>query len=216
MGERLIVVVENCTGDTAVRVNQMLAALISDSPLTPAPSYEAVPQPIVKTDVPDPIQVPAVTLEPVKEEPAPDLRKAEPIVSQTDFFEEPIPEEDALNTPVQSGAKTLRGALEQNDVKAIVQCLFDSKNLPENTRHTVNKICRQFLQRDLDKREPAITAVQDIKAFVTAYLPFLKTPLRQILSQTGYESIEDFFQYSEEWLVQEAYRSLLEAIRNEL
>ena len=148
------------------------------------------------------------------EEPMPDLDTATPITGPEDLFPEPIPEEEAMNTAVEGPARTLRGAIQQKDTTAIIRLLRMQKE--SCVALTVNKICRDYLEQDLNYRDPNTADAAEIRLFFEVYNDYLKDAALKILSATGFNDMDTFFRMNTDDVLHEAYYSFIDVVRRNL
>lgn len=190
-GARMIMVVENCTGDIAAKVNNFILDILGmDSEPTPVP--EIVP-------------------EKPKAEPIPDTTKATPITRETGkAFEEPVPEQVAREFPVPGFSATFGRALNTGDTKAVVWAMMQTQHMNPAMQHTIVRMSKQYILQDCQRRVPANTTTAQIKRFFDEYEPLIKKGIKHILDSAAYATLNDFFELTDEYFHQDAYRVVLE------
>lgn len=99
-GARMILVVENCTGEIAAKVNDFILDILG---------FESTPA-----------TVPEIVPEQVKAEEKPDLTNATPVTRESGkAFDEPAPEAVAREYPVPGISATFGKALDTGDTNAV-------------------------------------------------------------------------------------------------
>ena len=191
-GSRLIIVVENCTGDLATKVNNFLLDLLGTTEAQPVP--EVIP-------------------EETKEEVAPIVEEAEAItVKNPTPFEAPAPEDVAKDFLVEGDSGTFGEALRRKDTQAVVWATVKANKADESIRQTLVKMCKQYIYNDCASRDPEITSTEEIKKFISIYKPIIGGAIKQILGSSGYATLDDFFDLADEYIHQDAYRVIIEEI----
>lgn len=126
----------------------------------------------------------------------------------------PMSVEEALNTIVEGTNATLRDAIEHYDTASVVVAYINAKKFGEVT---IVSECRKYLVADCELRLSIDSAsTLEVKAFCALYNPLLKDCIREVLDQAGYENLDMFFRYSDEYLHQNAYLSWLITLIEEL
>lgn len=199
-GSRLVIVVENCTGPLAAKVNSFILDVLG---LDEDPAnLQDVTQ-----------EVPGIVPERPIEDDAPDLSQAEEIGQGNEApFNAPIPEELARSLAVDGPSGTLGRALDTGDTAAIVKMCMQTKNMDESVRYTALKLCKQYILKDCKRRTPECTPTNEIIKFFDVYKPLIGAAIKDILSQAGMSSIKDFFTLQDEYIHQDAYSTVLECI----
>lgn len=202
-GNRLVIVVENCTGELATKVNRF----ILDALGMPEISSDDMPEQA------KPVAVPAIVPEVVAEEKI-ELDQCTPITaSEEKPFEEPIPLQAANDVAVKGGSGTLGNAIRNKDTVAIVELVAkDSKTMNESTRTSVLALCKTYIREDCIKRDPYYATTAEIQKFFEIYEPLLTNSIQQILGSVGYANMRDFFGFTDEHVHQDAYASVLESL----
>lgn len=191
-GARFMLVVENCVGETAKKVNAFILELMG-----------AI----------EPEQIPGIIPEKPVDEPPPSVARMEEITpNDPEPFKVPIPEEDAKNLPVDGPSGTLGRAIDAKDTEAIIAVCLRAKTMDESVRDTAMKLCKEYILNDCQKRIPENTLSNEIRKFFRIYKPLIEGATTQILESAGYASTEDFFDFADEYLHQQAYASVLESV----
>lgn len=199
-GSRLVIVVENCTGPLAAKVNEFILDVLGVGEDAPAPETVLT-------------EIPGIVPEKPIEEPAPDLSKATPIEKGDEApFNAPIPEEMARGLPIKGPSGTLGRALDTGDTAAIVAMCMQTHNMEESVRYTALRLCKAYILKDCQNRIPECTPSNEIIKFFEVYRPLIGGAIRDILSQAGMSSLKDFFNMQEEYIQQDAYATVLECI----
>lgn len=199
-GSRLVIVVENCTGPLAAKVNAFILDVLGVGDESPAP--EAVLT-----------EIPGIVPEKPIEESAPDMSKATLIEKGDEApFNAPIPEDMARGLAVRGPSGTLGRALDTGDTAAIIAMCMQTHNMEESVRYTALKLCKDYILKDCQKRIPECTPSNEIAKFFDLYKPLIGVAIRDILSQVGMSSLKDFFTMQEEYIHQDAYATVLECI----
>lgn len=194
-GARLILVVENCTGEIAAKVNDFVLDILQCNV------------------APEPTPVPAIIPEKPVEEPMPNVEKATPInVESGRAFDEPVPEQMARNYPVDGVSGTFGVAIDTGNTETIVAVYQQINNMDVSMRYTITNMCKQYVRDDCLRRHPDCTNTSQIKKFFNEYKPLIGNELRYILSSSSYANIEDFLDFGDEYQHQEAYRYVIECL----
>lgn len=190
-GARMILVVENCTGDIAAKVNNFILDILGmDS---------------------KPTSIPEIVPEAPKEEAIPDTTKATPITKETGkAFVEPVPEQVAREYPVPGVSATFGHAFDTGDTKAIVWAMMQSQRMDPAMQHTIIRMSKRYIQRDCSRRVPDAASIAQIRRFFDEYEPLIKRGIKQILNSAACANLDDFFGLTEEYVLQDAYRVILE------
>lgn len=189
-GERLCIVVENCTGATAAKVNRFLLDILG-VPVEPA-------------------EVPGLTPVEVIEDPMP-LTDDMEIITEEQLFDEPSPIEEARSLPVDGPSGTLGYALDTGDTYAVVRATL-APNLDERMRYTVIELCKEYMINDCLARVPETATRQDVQNFIVAYRPLIKAQLIELLNADGFNDLKAFLENVSVEKLQHAYRAILEAL----
>lgn len=193
-GNRLILVVENVTGETAKLVNEFLAK-IHGIPVASEP-------------------VPAVVPEARIEEPIPEILPEQEVAdTSTPVFAEPAPEDMAMALPVSGECSTLGEAIKCHDTRAVVALVGKLDAVDEALRQTAMTLCKAYIYRDCCNRDPDITGTAEIQKFFADYAPLIKSATKQILEQMGYADLRNFFDFEQEFVHQDAYRAILDNLK---
>lgn len=191
-GARLIIVVENCVGDTAEKVNNFLLDVIGTAP---------------------PKTIPAVVPIEIEEEAAPEIRIEDEITAENPTpFVAPSSKESARACPVNGASGTLGRALDTGDTAAIVEFTAGVRNIDESLRHTALEMCKRYMLDDCICREPENASTSEMKRFVVNYLPLVKTSVKEILCGAGYADIDTFFEHANDIQQRGAYQSILDGL----
>ncbi len=189
-GSRLILVVENCTGEIAAKVNAFVLDLLGTN---------------------GPEVIPAVVPITVQEEAEPEVRPEQEITKENgNLFNAPAPEETAKNIPVDGPSGTLGNAINTGDTNTVVRVCVKATNLDESLRHTVIKLCKEYLLDDCSRRNPDNAGVHDFKSFCETYKPLIDKSLKNILSQAGHNKLHHFIAEAKLEVLRDAYSRLLD------
>lgn len=191
-GNRLIIAIDGCSGEIAKKVNRFLGELIG------LEAGEEMPS----------VSVPDVEPVEVDTEP-PSVTDMQEINSAEDLFPEPVPEE--LASQYVYDDRTLETLIDEKDTGAIVNLLQELLGDKENNAPVI-AVCKSYLKQDCARRVPENATTKEIKRFFVAYYPLLKKAVDQILEQSGFAMMRDFFDVAADWQHQDAYKSALEAL----
>lgn len=187
-GNRLILVVENCTGETAKIVNSFLAQLLVGE----AEEVQNVAPPMVAEDTP------------------PAIKESQKITAGA--FTEDISEEEAgklvfFQRPVQYW-------LNANHIPAIICIATEArKNLSAYQYRTVIALCSRFLHNDLYRRNPSDASEEEIKDFFDSYKDLLKPLHSFLLKKAGCSDFDVLWKETNLSVKQDAYRCALDELR---
>lgn len=191
-GNRLIIVVENCTGEVAGKVNDFLLDIIGTA------------QPKV---------VPALLPQNAVEEAAPEIRVEDEITPQDPApFAAPSSKEAARACAVPGASGTLGHALDVGDTEAIAKLVTMVHKMDESLKHTVVAMCKKYILDDCIRRNPAEATTNEIRRFFSDYRPLIKATMNEILSKAGYADIDLFFAHANMVQQQGAYQSILDEL----
>lgn len=192
-GDRLILVVENCTGELAVKVNKFLSEIIG---------LEAAPT-----------TVPALAPPIVEEETIPNVTEQK--FAMPGDFNEPPTEQEILCYKFTGGpfsGTNLKDALKKAGVKAAIEIACNTKALSKEVKGDIVGVCKQYLMDDLCKRDSKVDSLLEISKFFKLYYPLIKGGVEQILSMSGYSDITDFLDFSDEQTQRDAYESIIQGL----
>ena len=199
-GSRLVIVVENCTGPLAAKVNNFILDVLGLD--ENSVNLQDVTQ-----------EVPGIVPEKPVEKERLDLSQAEEIKQGNEApFDAPIPEELARSLPVDGPSGTLGRALDTGDTAAIVKMCLSTKNMDESVRYTALKLCKQYILKDCKRRTPECTPTNEIIKFFDVYKPLIGVAIKDILSKAGMSTLKVFFTLQDEYIHQDAYSTVLECI----
>lgn len=193
-GDRLILAIENCTGDLAVKVNRFLAE-------------------IVGVEAAEPKIVPALEPPEVIDEITPDLTKA--IAAKPGDFKEPLSEKEILHYTLKEGAysgKSVEQVFEEFGVDAAIKIACEVKIIPEDIRESVVKLCKRDIMKDLNRRNAEMDSIEEIKAFFNQYKFLVRDGIEQILAMAGYVTLDEFFILADEQMQRDAYESIIQGL----
>jgi len=161
--------------------------------------------------------IPGIKPKDVSSEPIPDF-SSEKEMGYYQMVSNPIPlpmsVDEALNTIIEGTNVRLKEAMEHYDTSSIVIAYINARRCGEAT---IVSECRKYLVRDCELRLSIDSASTiEVKAFCALYDPLLKDSIREVLDQAGYENLDMFFRYSDEYLHQNAYLSWLITLIEEL
>lgn len=126
----------------------------------------------------------------------------------------PMSVDEALSTIIEGTNVTLKEAIEHYDTSSVVIAYINARRCGEST---IASECRKYLINDCELRLSIDSAsTLEVKTFCALYDPLLKDSIREVLDQAGYESLDMFFRYSDEYLHQNAYLSWLLNLIEEL
>lgn len=196
-GDRFILMIENCTGELAEKVNQFLADILGP--------------------VPEPQTVPG--LEPMENcsDDTPQTEKLQ-TANPGDFKEKPTKQE-ILNYTFETGTfkgYTLKSALNEHGINAAVKIACEIKSIEQPMRKEILDGCKQMIAKDLTKRKPQNADMDEIDTFIHLYKPLAQKGIQQILSMSGYSSLEEFFVFSDEKMQRDAYEALIDALKEKV
>lgn len=188
-GSRLILVVENCVGETAAKVNNFLLDILGTA---------------------EQAEVPGVVPMTMQEEYPVDMTEAAEIDPyEREPFEAPSPEDVVRSMPV-SETLTLGEAIDNNESALVVRAIKLLQNADDGTKMTGTALCKQYIWKDCQHRDPEIACTEEIMEFFKAYRPLIGVGIKQILESSGISSLEDFFALSDEYFHRAAYKSVLD------
>lgn len=193
-GDRLILVIENCNGELAVKANNFIADILGIVPAEPEPVLDVEPVSVAN-------------------EAMPKIEECELIVDKKPFSE-PSPKEFAYNTFVEGGSGTLGNAIALRDTQAVIGVCASAGTLTTETREPVVEICKEYIYNDCILRNADLEALEDVKVFFDLYEPITKKAVKNILNSTGYANLNDFFELADEFMVRDAYRCILDELLN--
>lgn len=197
-GDRLILVIENCTGDLAIQVNKFLAEIIG-----------------LKNSSPK--EVPALVSIPVNDEPMPEIDTLQQAHSG-DFIEPPT-DEEIKRFSFSDGAykgMSVYDALKQDGIKAAVRISSKSNLLPKNIKGKAIEICKKSIAQDLCLKNTSTASRNEIYDFFTLYSPIIEDGIKQILCMSGYSSLSDFFAFADENTLKDAYEGIVLSLREKI
>lgn len=191
-GSRLVIVVENCTGPLAEKVNNFLLDILGAEP---------------------PRTVPAVVPQEIREEPIPDTTIITEI-TETDPspFKAPSSTEEARSYPVEGASGSLGRALDSGDTTAIVKLSTKTHLMDESLRYTVLELCKQYMLDDCIKRDPADASLKEITRFIGEYTPLIRACIQELLKQAGYADIKTYLECADIEQLRGAYQAVLDCI----
>jgi len=192
-GDRFVIVVDNCTGETATKVNRFIIDMLG------------LPQAAVVEPKILPAVVPTETV-PINTDLCEVLEDATEITTSEDLFKEPTLEAEARNIVVAGGAGTLGHAIETKDTATIVKTCAESKD-PQ-----VTKLCKSYIYTDCLRRDYEFATDAEIRTFYKDYEPLISAAITQILDSAGYASLDEYMDFASERLVRDAYRAIIESI----
>lgn len=192
-GDRLVLVVENCTGELAEKVNHFLAEILDIVPVAkPVPGLAPLEN---------------------EDEPQPDISNLTP-VSPGEFKEAPTIQ--AISKYVFSSGqykgKTFEYALKKNGVAAAISIACSIKSIEQPLRDSILKYCKQMIAKDLASKDVQNDSFDAIGNFFEMYKPLAIKGIQQILSMSGYASLEEFMVFSDEKTIRDAYEALIKAL----
>lgn len=193
-GDRLILAIENCTGDLAIKVNRFLAE-------------------IVGIEAEEPQIVPALEPPEVINEPTLDLTKA--TTAKPGDFKEPLSEKEILHYTLKEGVysgKSVEQAFNEFGVDAAIRLACEAKNIPEDIRESAVRLCKQNIMKDLNRRNTEMDSTEEIKAFFNQYKPLIRDGIEQILAMAGYVTLDEFFILADEQMQRDAYESIIQGL----
>lgn len=191
-GARLIIVVENCTGPMAEKVNNFLLDILGTA---------------------QPKEVPAVIPIEETEDIAPEIRVEDEIGPENPTpFTAPSPEEIARACAVTGASGTLGRAIDTGDTAAVVRLSTVAYKLDESLKCTVLALCKRYMLDDCVCREPENASADEIKRFVLDYYPLVKGNVAEILNKAGYADPDAFFKHANMVQKQGAYQSILDGL----
>lgn len=190
-GARMILVVENCTGELAAKVNDFILDILG---------FESAPA-----------TVPEIVPEKVQVEEKPDLTNATPITRESGkAFDEPAPETVAREYPVPGISATFGKALDTGDTNAVVTALMETAKMDPSMRYTIARMSKKYIYEDCSRRIPDAATTVQIKRFFAEYAPLIKKSIKFVLDSMAVANLDDFFALTDEYVQQDAYRVVLE------
>lgn len=196
-GNRLVLVVENCTGELAVKVNAFLSDIIGIESSKPVPALAPVE---------------------VKEEAPPKIDDMEPIEDPKPVFQTPPTQKEVGEILIPEGmyqGMTVKNALEQVGLKAAIAISVMFKKFPGQEQTVLNQ-CKAVMEKDLNSRVSDTASVFEIEEFLNLYQPLIQKTIRQVLQMAGYSELQDFLNFAEEDVLREAYYSILEELKTRI
>ncbi len=192
-GDRLILTIENCTGELAQKVNTFLLDILGME-------MEAIPVPAV-----EPIKI--------EEEKAPDIARLS--VALPGDYDEPEPQEILEKHIIESGnfkGMSIKKAIEQSGMKAIIELVLYSKTREGSLKTDIVNFSKKKIAEDLQIRNMRITDAEEARDFINLYYPIIKDGISQILQMSGYADLDSFFEFASEEIINDAYQSLLQSL----
>lgn len=194
-GARLILVIENCTGELARKCNAFLADLVG---------IDAAPEPI-----------PAIVPIQVKDDPPP--------TEQTLMHMEPVTQIIEEDQSCSSGSQIIpsgpfkgllvNDALQQYGIRAAIDLIQRRSQFPESVQNDLLVVTKKLIHANAASRNPETASLGEIKDFFEEFHPLIENSTRQILEMSGYSLILDFLDFAPEHMQQEAYFSVLDELK---
>lgn len=191
-GARLILVIENCTGELARKCNAFLADVVG---------IDADPEPI-----------PALVPLQIRDDPPPDERTMEPVVRMDEDKRDHSCESRQIPSGPYQGLR-VKDALLQHGVKAAIDLIQRRSQFPELVRDDLLAITKKMIYSNAAARNPDTASLEEIRAFFSEFQPLIVNSTRQILEMAGYSLIADFLDFAPEHMQQDAYYSVLDELK---
>ena len=170
-GTRCLIAIENCVGETARIVNQCLLSVLGMN---------------------DPNEsVPAVV-------PVTEIHNALPEFSEVDKMENMPAYQNSDNESQlvfpdgEYKGKSPGQVIQEGDTKTVIKLLQQSHSFDENLKQVVVKECKQYIYQDLLKIDFEMATPYTIKNFFFTYRPLIREGIKEVLSRSGYSSLDDF------------------------
>ena len=188
-GDRLILVIENCTGDTAAKVNAFVADILGINEDFPAPKEIEGVEPIVTAEIK-----------------MPDISKAKAIETIEDFF--PVSQnKDIYSFSLPDEMYPLSVAISSMDIKYISKILIycEANDFPEKEK--VESICKQTLRDDCSIRVYD-DSMDRIDKFFEDYSDIITKEVKAICEATGNSDYQNFRINETEETIRDAYEAI--------
>lgn len=196
-GDRLILVVENCKGDTAVKVNAFLSSLMLDS---------------------EPQEVSHIAPMQIKEEKAPDISDLDEVKGEA--FDTPPSKEDTESSLLLTGAYkglSIKDAIAKDGVRAAATLIATKDSvISDNEKDNMVVICKETLRTDLYIRNMDMFDRSVFADFISVYEPLIKEGISQIINRAGYNSIDDLINFAPDHLLENAQEALIDGLMENL
>lgn len=194
-GPRLILVIENCTGELARKCNAFLADIVG---------IDATPEPI-----------PALAPIHVKDDPPPTEQALAQMMPITQIGKED--QSSALDSQVIASGPykgmTIGKALEEHGVSAAIDLIQRRSQFPESIRDELLFATKTLIHTNAVSRNPETASLQEIREFFVEFHPLIINSTQQILEMAGYSLILDFLDFAPEHMQQDAYFSVLDELK---
>lgn len=193
-GDRFILVVENCNGSLAAKVNEFIVSIMGIEE--------------------EPIEVPLIPIE-VKDEDVPDISSCEEIL-RFNNLEKQIDSNLFRFVDGLYKGMTIDEALEKDGVKAVAYTFAHIKEVAPNCTEQIRKKCEEILFSDygVDNYNPEFDSENDFRKFIDTYDSILNETFKTISDQAGYENIQVMIDSARENLWRAGYSAALQKLRD--
>lgn len=192
-GDRFILMVENCSGELAVKVNHFLTDIMG---------LDAEPQ-----------KVPALIPQIVPQEKALDEPSLQP--AYPGAFKEP-PDVKEISAYVLTEGKysgeTVQQAIMKYGLNAAIDISCHAKAIDQTLQKQIIEKCKQIIYADVENRNAETDTMEEITTFFNQYNPLIESGVKRILEMSGYETLDDFFTFAEETIQRDAYYSIVNGL----
>lgn len=197
-GDRFILVVENCKGSLATKVNEFIVSIMGIEE--------------------EPTEVPLIPLE-VEEEDVPDISSCEEILQFVNSEKQIDTDVFRFVDGLYKGM-TYEEAEKQDGAKAVAYTFAHAKEVAPNCVEQIKEKCKErlFVDCGLGKYDPDLDSENDFRNFIDTYDSILNKTFKSISAQAGYENIQVMIDSARENLWRDGYaaakKKLLEIINS--
>ena len=191
-GNRLILVLEECSLESEKNLFELLKSL-TDTPIESADIPEIVP-----------------TNAPLPSDPPMNLSVQSELGASAPEIDDNMLLDAALKLSVNGKTENLGEAISQNDTRAIVDLCLRTQSIDPQIRPFALKTCKSYILNDCERRVPEVASVREIRNFFALYAPLISLSVNEILQSAGCNTLKDFFESYEDYVLQDAYRAILD------
>lgn len=197
-GDRFILVVENCKGSLAAKVNEFIVSIMG-----------------IKEE---PTEVPLVPLK-VEDEDIPDIDSCEEVLQFVDLEKHIDTDVFRFVDGIYKGM-TFEEAQKKDGIKAVAYTFAHVKEVAPNCQEQILCKCKENLFYDcgLSKYDPDLDSENDFRRFIDTYDSVLNKTFKSISAQAGYENIQTMIANARENVWRDGYaaakKKLLDIINN--
>ncbi len=184
-GDRFVLVVENCKGSLAAKVNEIIVSLVGVED--------------------EPIEVPLVPIK-VEEENVPDVTSYEEVYQFLDTEKKIDPDVFRFVAGNYKGL-TFEEAQKKDGNKAVAYTFAHVKEVAPNCQEQIRCKCKEIMFYDygLGNYNPDLDSENDFRKFIDTYDSILDKTFKSISAQAGYENIQALIANARENVWRDAY-----------